>query len=367
MTRPKIIAVFSLMFVLNLSGCVSHQTHELAIEELKQENQSSAQEIERLEGLVQQSQAKQQIQEEELGVLKEERETLTSGILALKETIGSTRESNDMTRPSSSTEPMNYASLSQALQQFRTDLADQNDNYLRLQSEREKLIQEVDDLETRLADIVKQSTSQADLLQHQEDERTRLIQQVKALKLETDKTKEAKRREEVKLAEIQRERLSIEGDIGQVANTFKQQIGEDLHVQQQKDRLVLTVLGKVLFESGKAQLTLLGLKVMNQIAEVLSKFPNKYIHVEGHTDTRPIFGKLQEKYPTNWELSTARATTVVRFLIEKTKLPPEHFVAAGYADTHPVKTNETEVGRSRNRRVEIVLYPQPVFTTLTKP
>ena len=193
------------------------------------------------------------------------------------------------------------------------------------------------------------------------------MQQVQELKIETDKTREAKEREAAQLAQIQRERQAIEGDIGQVANTFKQQIGEDLQIQQQKDRLVLTVLGKVLFESGKAQLTPLGLEVMSQIGEVLSKFPNKYIHVEGHTDTRPIIGKLQEKYQTNWELSTARATTVVRFLIEKTKLSTDHFVAAGYADTHPVGTNNTEEGRSRNRRVEIVLYPQAGFSTVTAP
>ena len=367
MTNPKMLSVVSFMIALALGGCVSRQTHELAMEELKQTNQTSAQEIERLEGLVQQSQAKQRIQEEELGVLKEERETLTSGILALKETIGNTSESNDLIGPSSSTEPLNYESLSRALQQLRTDLAGQNNNFLRLRSERENLIQEVDELEARLADIVKQSTSQANLLQRQEEERTRLIQQVEALKLETGKTKEAKKREAAKLAKIQRERQAIEGDIGQVANTFKQQIGEDLQVQQQKDRLVLTVLGKVLFESGKAQLTPLGLEVMGQIAQVLSKFPNKFIHVEGHTDTRPIFGKLQKKYPTNWELSTARATTVLRFLIKQTKLSPNHFVAAGYADTHPVETNETEEGRSRNRRVEIVLYPQAMFSAVTEP
>ena len=185
--------------------------------------------------------------------------------------------------------------------------------------------------------------------------------------MQTREIREAKDKETMQLAQIKQERESIEGEIGQVANTFQQQVGKDLRIQQEKDRLVLTVLGKVLFESGKAQLTPLGLDVMSQIGDVLSKLPNKDIHVEGHTDTRPIFGKLQEKYRTNWELSTARATTVVRFLIDKTGMDPKHFVAAGYADTHPVAANETEEGRSRNRRVELVLYPKAVFSLDTKP
>ena len=172
MTLPQLIVLLCLMSVLGLlGGCVSHQTHELAMEELKLANQSSAQEIERLENLVQKEEATQRIQEEELGTLKQERQTLTSGILALKETISGTKESSKMSPSTSSSEPLNHERLSHTLQQLRTDLEGQYENFSRIRSEREALIQEVEELEVRLAKIVEQSTSQADLLQHQEDER----------------------------------------------------------------------------------------------------------------------------------------------------------------------------------------------------
>ena len=99
---------------------------------------------------------------------------------------------------------------------------------------------------------------------------------------------------------------------------------------------------------------------MKQVGQVLASLPEKYIQVEGHTDNNPIYGQLQKRYPTNWELSTARATTVLRYLIEQSGMNREHFSATGYADTQPVKSNETEEGRAQNRRVEIVLYPEKI-------
>ena len=131
-------------------------------------------------------------------------------------------------------------------------------------------------------------------------------------------------------------------------------------VTQHQDRLVLTMLGQVLFESGEANLTPLGLDIMKQVGEVLATLPNKNIQVEGHTDNNPIYGRLQQRYPTNWELSTARATTVLRYLIEQTGMDPQEFAATGYADTRPAVPNDSEEGQAKNRRVEIVLYPERV-------
>jgi chemotaxis protein MotB len=121
------------------------------------------------------------------------------------------------------------------------------------------------------------------------------------------------------------------------------------------------MLGQVLFESGEGQLTPLGLDIMKQVGEVLASLPNKNIQVEGHTDNNPIYGRLQQQYPTNWELSTARATTVLRFLIEQTGMNPTDFSATGYADTRPAVENDSEEGRAQNRRVELVLYPERVL------
>lgn len=84
----------------------------------------------------------------------------------------------------------------------------------------------------------------------------------------------------------------------------------------------------------------------------------KQIRIEGHTDNVPIGVKLREKFPTNWELSTARATNVVRFFIERGGVNRERLEAVGFADTRPVASNDTEDGRTDNRRIEILLYPR---------
>jgi chemotaxis protein MotB len=114
----------------------------------------------------------------------------------------------------------------------------------------------------------------------------------------------------------------------------------------------------VLFDSGQAQVKPAGLKVLKQVSDVLKKVADKQIRIEGHTDNVPIGVKLREKFATNWELSTARATSVVRYLIEEGGIDRTMISAGGYADTRPVESNDTEAGKSSNRRIEIVLYPK---------
>lgn len=84
---------------------------------------------------------------------------------------------------------------------------------------------------------------------------------------------------------------------------------------------------------------------------LLAKLPN-LVKIEGHTDNRPI---STEKYPSNWELSAARASSVIRYLIEEHSLDPERFVAVGYGDTRPIVQNSSNENYQKNRRVEIVI------------
>jgi chemotaxis protein MotB len=116
--------------------------------------------------------------------------------------------------------------------------------------------------------------------------------------------------------------------------------------------LVVRVLtDRVLFDSGMADLKPAGLPLLSEIASLLNVDKRHPIEVEGHTDNVPI---ASAQFPSNWELSTARATTVVRYLIgqgvNRTRLS-----ASGYADLHPVASNATDRGRALNRRVEVVL------------
>jgi len=134
--------------------------------------------------------------------------------------------------------------------------------------------------------------------------------------------------------------------------------GNDAQSIIERRGLVVRVSDNILFSSGEAILHSAGLPLLNEVAQLLNLDRSNPITVEGHTDNVPTTGS---QYPTNWELSTARATTVVRYLITR-GLTPFRLGAAGYADLHPIDSNATAAGRAQNRRVEIViqrLYPAP--------
>src|SRR5207302_4047171 len=127
-----------------------------------------------------------------------------------------------------------------------------------------------------------------------------------------------------------------------------------------KDKLTLNMVEKILFNSGQADVKESGKKILDSIASALKKIQDKDIRVEGYTDNVPLSPKLRDRFPTNWELSTARASNVVRYLEEKDGLDPSHLIAAGFGQYHPISTNDTEEGRAQNRRIDIVLVPHEV-------
>lgn len=123
-----------------------------------------------------------------------------------------------------------------------------------------------------------------------------------------------------------------------------------INVSHNDRGVVVDINANVLFLSGQAALTPEALPVIEQIARVLATMPNA-IQVEGFTDDQPINTLA---FPSNWELSTARATSVVRVLANHA-IEPTRLVAAGFGEYHPVAPNDTDIGRSRNRRVSIAL------------
>ncbi len=129
----------------------------------------------------------------------------------------------------------------------------------------------------------------------------------------------------------------------------------DISIKKYGGELVVGVSDRVLFERGEAQLNKRGEKVMKRVAETIKANPERVFQVAGHTDDDPLGGALAEKFPTNWELSTARATHVVRFLIEQGGVDARQLVAAGFADQRPAATNRTEKGKHKNRRIEITM------------
>jgi len=115
--------------------------------------------------------------------------------------------------------------------------------------------------------------------------------------------------------------------------------------------LVISIKDSTFFDLGKAELKPRSRQILDNIGRALKGLPNQ-IRIEGHTDNLPI---NTPQFPSNWELSTARATTVLRYLIEHVGLSPEKMSAVGYGEYRPLFPNDTEEHRARNRRVDIVV------------
>jgi len=125
----------------------------------------------------------------------------------------------------------------------------------------------------------------------------------------------------------------------------------ELQVRQYKDMLTVDVAEQLFFDSGRADLKDTGKAVLKKVGEALKGYEDKVIRIVGHTDNVPIKTKV---FPSNWELSVARATTVVRYL-QEVGIPPDRMVASGRAEYQPIAENDTPDGRKKNRRIEITL------------
>ncbi len=124
-----------------------------------------------------------------------------------------------------------------------------------------------------------------------------------------------------------------------------------------KRGLVITFVSSVLFDSGKAELRLQAHEALNKVVAVCHKIvADREIGIEGHTDNQPI---KYSGWKSNWELSTARATSVLHYL-EKEGISPERLSATGFGKYRPLDTNKTVEGRQKNRRVEIVILPEEI-------
>ncbi len=152
----------------------------------------------------------------------------------------------------------------------------------------------------------------------------------------------------------------LQGTYHELEAKMKEEIAKgDVFLSQSGGRIKVDLVDKILFGEGDASITPKGEEVLARVGGVLAAVQEeKKIQVSGHTDDLNISERLVGKYPTNWELSAARATNVVRFLEEKANVPGRRLVAAAYGPWEPLATNKTTKGRARNRRIEIVLTPQ---------
>jgi len=132
----------------------------------------------------------------------------------------------------------------------------------------------------------------------------------------------------------------------------KEQLEDAVDVSVTARGVAVSAKGKVLFPSGSTQLLTTGYTILDNMVNIIMETPYN-VAVEGHTDNIPISGSLARLFPSNWELSSARASSIIRHLTAK-GVPAERLRAVGLADTQPIAPNNTEDGRQKNRRVTLV-------------
>lgn len=148
-----------------------------------------------------------------------------------------------------------------------------------------------------------------------------------------------------------------------LVSDLRQEISEgQVQISRLRDKLTVRVLDRVLFDSGSARIKPTGQEVLRKVADTARTLTDQEVHIEGHTDNVPIKETYRHVFPTNWELSTARATGVARFLQEKATVDPGSLAAVGYGEHRPAQPNDTPDGRAQNRRIEIVLVPRDAET-----
>ncbi len=166
------------------------------------------------------------------------------------------------------------------------------------------------------------------------------------------------------------EQLSAQLDeLGKTKTLLEERLGQEIKdkqvkLQMMEKGLVITVVGDLLFDSGKARVRREAYPVLDKVARVLKEnVPQLNVGIEGYTDNQPI--KLSG-WKSNWELSTARALSVLHYLVNEKGISPDRLSAIGYGEYQPVAANDTKEGRQLNRRVEIVILPQLTKVKETK-
>ena len=161
--------------------------------------------------------------------------------------------------------------------------------------------------------------------------------------------------------EVQRkeEVLTMSNTYNDLLEDMKSEIERgNVTITQLKGKLKVNMVDEILFDSGKTTVKAEGVKILKRVGNILLNVKDRTISIEGHTDNVPIGAGLAKRYPTNWELSVARATNVARYLQDKVGVDPSLLSATGYGQYRPIASNEMAEGRAKNRRIEIVIVPK---------
>jgi chemotaxis protein MotB len=263
--------------------------------------------------------------------------------------------------------------LDQELRTLKARYAALQGEHARLMADRTQLER---DLSAKAGDMGKTIVDLRQRITALENENARLVRENAAAaaenaRLSSDKNQLASDKnqlasENARLArEISDTQKAREEKVREVSSTYEQLLekmkGEiakgQVTISELKGKLTVNMVDAILFDSGKAEVKREGLVVLGKVVEILKGVNDKAIRIEGHTDNVAINRSLAQRYPTNWELSAARAINVARYL-EQQAIAPDSLSAAAFGEFKPVADNATVEGRAKNRRIEIVLVPK---------
>ena len=214
--------------------------------------------------------------------------------------------------------------------------------YLELETDLQNTKQNLEQEQKNLADLENRYNNL-------ENEKQDLIQTSRDLNLKLEKEKTVVKEKTKVISDLEDTKKKIEEGL-------KQQIAnQQIKIEEIEGKLKLTFIDKILFNSGSTKINKKGKEILLTFAESIQEDKDHNILVEGHTDNVGVGPALKSKFPSNWELSTARSSAVVRFLQEKGSIEPERLSAIGFSYFKPVAANDDEEGRSQNRRIEIIL------------
>lgn len=220
-----------------------------------------------------------------------------------------------------------------------------DEGMIRLAAERKELVQ---DLKASQNESLQRISELRQKIVDLEAQNERLKKEISGLQEEIVRIQKAKE-EEV---------LTTSKTYEQLLDKMKNEISQgQVTISELKGKLTVNMVDAILFDSGRAEVKEDGLAVLRKVVDILKTVTDKSIRIEGHTDNVPIRGQLAARYPTNWELSAARAINVTRYLQEQ-GIAPQILGAVAYGEFKPVVANDSEEGKARNRRIEIILVPK---------
>ena len=197
----------------------------------------------------------------------------------------------------------------------------------------------------------------------------------KDLKAKTDDLSKTAAEKRQKIADLEAENTKLKENVAQLqtksqevekaSNTYKELLQEmkgeisqgQVTITELKGKLTMDVVDKILFASGESKVKKEGLEVLSRVVEILKNVKDKNIRIEGHTDNVQITSRLAKVYPTNWELSAARAINVTKYL-QQQGIDPKILSSTAFGEFQPLADNNTPEGKAKNRRIAIILLPK---------